>query len=160
MTSHQNPAVVDLPRTHRALRVIFVKMMVRFVLSFCFLLVRTFDTTITKDSSRQRRGSSITLCSFTTIAMKAALANIRVLVRVPPLNERVLRSNSSDGGVLQISNNADRVTTLRCNIENSNQEWIRIDQAYLSQVCSTHSRRASSAAKSRSFTYDAVFGPR
>ena len=93
-----------------------------------------------------------------------APANIRVLVRVRPLNKREIQSSPDDAGVLQIRNNDGMMPPLQFGVGNSNDDQesegtICIEQAYLSYIGATPGRRASSAIQSRSFMYDAVFGP-
>ncbi|KAL7542988.1 hypothetical protein ACHAWF_007291 [Thalassiosira exigua] len=102
-----------------------------------------------------------------------APSNIRVVVRVRPLNERDKTLNPSDKGVLQIKKNEGIAAPLNFGTDDdsagrggsgASEGTIGISeqtyQAVLSHVGPAPRRRATAAvAQSRSFVYDSLFGP-
>ncbi|KAL7529146.1 hypothetical protein ACHAXR_002819, partial [Thalassiosira sp. AJA248-18] len=97
-----------------------------------------------------------------------APANIRVLVRVRPLNEREIQRDPTDSGVLQIRNNNGIAPPIEFGVVGNNDVeangTIDIpDQFYARHVVGAPTpgrlrRASSSTVQSRSFVYDAVFG--
>lgn len=76
-------------------------------------------------------------------------ANIRVVVRVRPLNERELLSNPHDEGALQLRDDGG-----------GSEGTITIDQAHVSHnAVTTTGRGDRGSLRSKSFIYDAVHGP-